>query len=650
MMEKTYSSSTLEKCLLQASKELNTPINDLNYDIIEEKRGLFKKRVVINVLLKSENDKIDKIDIIEKKDGVIGIKNGEVYVLNPENGGQPAKINPCKNLIIKVNGEEIEEEKEVFSETNIEFTIIQDNIVPKRNLEIKFSSDKNKMKAYLSTEFIPKIIYKVKDTSDVKRLNIHVEEEKIHLPFYTEQEIKEALVSLNIVFGIKEEIIQKIVREREHNNILIAEGILPIDQEQDYIEFKFGKDKNKFKENKIGTVDYKSIGTVESFKKDDIIAEKKEGKKGIDGKNVKGEILQFKVPKSIIFRAVEGCSLSEDGNKIISSVEGKASFKNGSFFVKRVHEVPSDVSLKTGDIKFSEHIVIKGNVMEGMKVEGGSTVVIDGYIESSEIISKGDITIKGNVMLSKVYGGGTDVLKLNYINNLITLLTTLEGIMKGFLEIKRFKLGKKEANDGSIIKGLIDTKFKNTSKICMNIIRDSLMEQDYDTELIDIIKKKIIGLGPLEIKHYSEMNDIIFMVKKNIELFNNNLNIPINVNLNYCQDSNIHSTGNVIFKGKGQYISNISSNNGIYFEQPGAISRGGRISAKKEIKARVVGSPAGVVTTLVVEAKGHIYVDTAYQNTTFVFGEKESVLEIPSKNVHAYMGSDGNIVIDRLKL
>lgn len=64
MMEKTYSSSTLEKCLLQASKDLNTPINDLNYDIIEEKRGLFKKRVVINVLLKSENDKIDKIDKI----------------------------------------------------------------------------------------------------------------------------------------------------------------------------------------------------------------------------------------------------------------------------------------------------------------------------------------------------------------------------------------------------------------------------------------------------------------------------------------------------------------------------------------------------------------------------------------------------------
>lgn len=647
MMEKTYSSFTLKKCLLQASKELNIPINNLKYNIIEEKRGLFKKKVVINVLLKNEND---NMNIIEKKDGIIGIKSGKVCVSNPENGGRPAKINICKCLIIKVNGEKIEEKKEVYNEDTIDLTIIQDDVVPKRNMEIKFSSDKNKMKAYLSTEFIPKTIYKVKDTYGVKDLNIDVEEEKTYLPFYTEQEIKDALSLLDITFGIKEEAIQKISTETENNDVVIAEGVFPIDQEQDYIEFKFGKDKNKFKENEVGTVDYKSIGTVESFKKDDIIAEKVEGKKGVDGKNVKGEILQFKVPKSIIFRAAEGCILSEDGKKIVSLVEGKASFKNGCFFVRRVHEVASDVNLKTGDIKFSEHIVIKGNVMEGMKVEGGSTVVVEGYIESSEIISKGDITIKGNVMLSKIYGGGTDVLKLNYINNLNALSTTLEGIVKGVKDIKRFKLVEGQANDGSIIKSLIDTKFKNTSKMCMNIIRDSLMEQDYDTELIDIIKKRVIGLGPLQIKDYNELNDIIFMIKGNIELFNNNSTIPVSVNLNYCQDSNIHSTGNIVFKGKGQYISNISSNDGIYFEQPGAISRGGRISAKKEIKARIVGSSAGVVTTLMVEDKGHIYVDTAYQNTTFVFGEKEGILEIPSKDVHAYMGSDGNIVIDRLKL
>ncbi|WP_032122012.1 DUF342 domain-containing protein [Clostridium amazonitimonense] len=645
MVGKVYSASTLEKCLFQASKDLNIPQGDLIYTIIEEKKGLFSKKVVIKVTVKEKDKEPEQI---EDKDGIIGIKDGKIYVLDPKEGGRPAKITPSEKVVIKVDGEEIKEEKFVLSSSNIEVTIPEDDTVPKRILDIKIFPDK--MKAYGSTEFVPKKIYSLKDTIDKKILNIELKEENVYSPLYTYEEVKAALEKSGIVFGIKEEEIDKLINEKNQNNILLAEGLLPVDEEQDYIDFKYGQDINKFKEDKRGRIDYKSIGAVQAFKKGDVIAEKIKGKPGMEGKSVKGDTLSYKPAKPIVFRAADGCKLSDEGDKIISTIEGKPTFKNGTFYVKPVHEVLSDVDLKTGNIKFSGDIVIKGNVKEGMKIEGGSSVLIEGAIESSEIIGKGDIDIKGNILLSRVYGGGNDVLKLQYLNDLNTLLNALESMMTSVMEIKRFNLVNKDVADGEIIKALIDNKFKTLPKICANILRDSMLEDDINTEVVDILKEKIIGFGPLKIKHFSEIDDIISIVKRKIEILNNNLTLPVNVTLNYCQDSNIQSSGNIFFKGKGEYISNISSNNGVYFEEPGSIARGGTIKAKNEIRAKTVGSSGGVSTRLAVESKGHIYVEVAYQNTIFAFGEKESVLDVPSKDVHAYVDEDGDIIIDRLKL
>lgn len=46
---KTYTTKTLEDALAQAEKELNIPANDLSYKIVEEKAGLFSKKLVVEV-------------------------------------------------------------------------------------------------------------------------------------------------------------------------------------------------------------------------------------------------------------------------------------------------------------------------------------------------------------------------------------------------------------------------------------------------------------------------------------------------------------------------------------------------------------------------------------------------------------------------
>ena len=46
---KNYTGKTLDEALLLASKEENNEINDLLYEVLEEKKGLFSKKVVIGV-------------------------------------------------------------------------------------------------------------------------------------------------------------------------------------------------------------------------------------------------------------------------------------------------------------------------------------------------------------------------------------------------------------------------------------------------------------------------------------------------------------------------------------------------------------------------------------------------------------------------
>ena len=46
---KTYTTKTLEDALAQAEKELNIPAKDLSYKIVEEKTGLFSRKLVVEV-------------------------------------------------------------------------------------------------------------------------------------------------------------------------------------------------------------------------------------------------------------------------------------------------------------------------------------------------------------------------------------------------------------------------------------------------------------------------------------------------------------------------------------------------------------------------------------------------------------------------
>ena len=151
------------------------------------------------------------------------------------------------------------------------------------------------------------------------------------------------------------------------------------------------------------------------------------------------------------------------------------------------------------------------------------------------------------------------------------------------------------------------------------------------------------------IRHANELEKFVQLMKTEIKPLENNLFIPVDVYLNYVQDSNIQSTGNIYITGKGQYVSELTALKDIIFTTPGAVSRGGILDARENITCKTIGSVAGVGTTLKVLKTGQITADIVYQNTVFCFGDRQYTFEDASKQVKAYY-KDGDIVVEKFLL
>jgi uncharacterized protein (DUF342 family) len=312
------------------------------------------------------------------------------------------------------------------------------------------------------------------------------------------------------------------------------------------------------------------------------------------------------------------------------------------------------VDIKTGNIVFLGDITVKGSVKEGMEVHSGNSITVFNNLERAQVTAKGEVDIKGNVISSRVVGGGEDSEKLKQIESLSLLEKSLEQLTGAVEEVKRYNMFGYDTSDGQIIKLLLESKFKLLPKMCLTVLAQAIKNNDKEDleieKIITFIKTKLIGLSPLNIKHYGEVLEILEVINNGINNIKQNLSLPVNVKLSYCQDSVVESSGDIIFTGLGSYVSSINAHGRIHFINEHSVVRGGTIKAGKEIKCSTVGSHGRVATKLITAEKGHIWINTAYENTIIVIGSREAVIDYPCKAVHAYLDKDYELIIDRLKL
>jgi uncharacterized protein (DUF342 family) len=647
IMSLKFSATSLDECLEKASSELNISKESLKYRVTKEEKKFFKKKIEIEIIENEMNLQEKEIDksFKEKNDGFgAKVENGKIIIKESENSDEVITINPCQGMVLLINDQIFNQITPVTAKDKIEYKF--DEIEPVRSVDISISN--NKMEAYINIKSTPAHVYKLEDEEYCKNLTLI--KKKIsdkYPPKFTPREIEELLIRKGIRNGIIKEEINFIVDQYEVSNKLIAKGIPVIDDVADEIQvlFKQSDELINYKESEE-KVDYRNRFLIANAKIGDIIGRIVPGKNGNDGQDILGAQIKRKPSKRVALKIGEGCKL--ENNNILAISEGKPAFKSNTFTVNKLYQV-DQVDLKSGNIDFVGNVEVVGAVEEAMEVKSGNELHVGKNVESAIIRAGGQITIGGNVLNSTVTAGCENVERRQYYDNLMNLKGIVEDLGASAEQVKENNLlGNRQY--GEIIKILIEKKFKSLPQLSRSILNYNMSQGVQQSELTTYIINKLLGLGPLKIKEFKEIESFKQILGEETEEIENLIVIPADIYLPYAQGATIEASGSVFITGKGQYTSNIVALKDIEFTSENSVCRGGTLSAGSEMKLKTVGSVAGVSTILKVPKKGRIIANVVHNNTVFCFGEKQMVLELSAKNVEVYLDKSGEITIDKFAL
>jgi uncharacterized protein (DUF342 family) len=235
-------------------------------------------------------------------------------------------------------------------------------------------------------------------TDDSMTASVTVDPPFFAHPWPTVNDIKESLAHRGVIYGLKENVIEKIVKLRIANEaIVVAEGTPPQNGENASIEVLVDPDKPVELDQEAEKVDYREISAFVYVKEGQEVAIMHPPTAGESGTSVLGEEIKPKPGSDMAFLASIGLNTSEDGLHLIAALDGRLAFKDNRLSVLPELEIDGDVHFKTGNIDFTGYVKIKGDVKDGFKVVSAGDVEVKGLVEGSYIKSAGNITISGGV-------------------------------------------------------------------------------------------------------------------------------------------------------------------------------------------------------------------------------------------------------------
>lgn len=560
------------------------------------------------------------------------IANGEIIV-NEGVNGEVITIKAQKNVNLFINDVECEQFKEYEVTSKDKITYKCEVTPAKREANIIISEDK--MNAYMTVEYIPEIRYKVKDREPFINLAIAAEilsqQEPEH---FTIVELHRKLKEKGIVFGIKEENL-KLVLNGSNKEVLVAEGMKPVKDIPSEVKLFFTPTQMVFPEpDSEEKVDFKNLFRISNVNAGDKIAEIIPEVIGKDGMNILGKVIEREFVRHMPINVTNGCKI--ENNDIIALIDGKAHIANRNVSVNPIYTVES-VNMETCNIKFYGDIEVYDSVEDNMFVSAGGSLDVSQNVNTANVVTGGEITILGNTINSKILSGQIDIRKKEYSD----VLVEFKDILSKMIEyINELNINSSSFEKRDFIRTLTESKFGDFQKVALKIVSLNIKNKTKRSKLVDFIRNKILGFNILEIKSIYDLKTLLNILDNEIDYYDKNIIVPLDIRIGYCQDCEIKSTGNIIIGGRGEYTSKLTAMKDILFTRPDSVARGGILSAGENISAGIVGSKALIPTTLMVPKYGKITAALAYANTIFCFGKTKMILEENLKNINVSFNED----------
>lgn len=395
---------TIDEALADASVQLETKLNGLEYEVVEKgsrgflgigkkpwKLRIYQNPEVTAAKRKTSSDELFDESEFEEKEKVAN-RDGLFYV---RHFGSSIKLKVVTPL---GNGRAIDIAEVMDAVKRPDTQSFDEKLI---NKYIKNGTD-GKYETIGSYNHISAAdaIISVEISSDEMHGTITVDAPAMSGAECTPEQIEIALKAQGVRCGINEEKISEFVDNPVYGTPFeVASAILPENGKDSYVQYNFETDRSKLKarESEQGNIDFKELNNIQNVVTNQVLAVKIAATRGKGGKTLYGHYLEALNGKDIQVQLGQNVHFDRDGVTILASCDGQVIFENGKISVQPLLTLDA-VNIKSGNIKFVGAVIIKGAVEDGFDVRATGTIDIGGTVGKCNIESEnGDIVIHQGV-------------------------------------------------------------------------------------------------------------------------------------------------------------------------------------------------------------------------------------------------------------
>ena len=202
-----------------------------------------------------------------------------------------------------------------------------------------------------------------------------------------------------IVHGVKEDFLRDFIDQPIYGEkIEIATGADAVNGKDAYIQYNFETDQRvRLKEGSSGKIDFKELNIIQNVVENQPLAKKIPPEQGRPGETVTGRWLPATNGRDISLPVGNNVHVADDGETILSDMNGQVLIISGLINVEPVYTVNGDVNLKTGNIVFLGTVIVSGNVEDSFSIKASGNIEVHGTVAKAELDADGDIIINQGV-------------------------------------------------------------------------------------------------------------------------------------------------------------------------------------------------------------------------------------------------------------
>lgn len=632
---------TVETAIENALGKLAVTREEVDIKIVQQpSQGLLgwkRKPAIVQVSLKEEPTRPEELP------GTISVFDGRLQYTAPTGAGAFPSLMFTRDYKVRYQDKDMNHRVHLTEGLDSLEIELPENTEPKLEYEIKI--DDKKLTAELFWKRTPGVIYKLADKNPTNQLSLTLEKNFVETPALTKEAVEEIITIEDISYGVDLSKVTTKLLDQPSGLITIARGIPPKPHRQPSFTYNFQEDAAPNVDVDALRIDHYEVHGIQSVKPGAVLAVKTPGVLGTPGINVFGEEIPIKPLDDPPLQVGEGAILSEDGLRAIADISGLPVLQGGVVKVLDAFELEGDADVSTGNITMDGAILIKGNVLESVRIESKKgNIVVNGLVSGAVLRTAGSINVVRNVLRSRLYAGGQTVVKIRQVAMLHNIGNQLDQLLKAHDAIV------KQAETipfENLIKHLLELKFfdlPTNVKAYADYFDEVKAQSSLELALLtEKLKDSLLGTGPLEIKDIGVLQELYSLLRSQEMILEKETDTDSNATVSYLQNSSIEASGVVEITGTGCYYSTIVAGQG--FKMPNGVFRGGKITVNHgDIKAKEFGGPTGVATEAHIVKEGQITANHVYPNVRISVGDQHFRFVEEGSQVKAFV-KEGNLSV-----